>query len=106
MVTPRDMDKILSLLRRVYNVVIIDTPTDARRRRSSRSSTAADMILQVITWDSTTLHNTRAMAETFHAIGYPPDKLRYLLNRADSTGGLDPDGARRASWGASPTSRS
>jgi Flp pilus assembly CpaE family ATPase len=31
------------------------------------------------------------MAETFHAIGYPPHKLRYLLNRADSSGGLGPE---------------
>jgi pilus assembly protein CpaE len=26
MITPRDLDKVLSLLRRVYNVVVIDTP--------------------------------------------------------------------------------
>ena len=30
------------------------------------------------------------MAEFFRTIGYPPTKVRYLLNRADSTGGIDP----------------
>ncbi len=27
------------------------------------------------------------------SIGYPPTKVRYLVNRADSTGGIDPDDA-------------
>ena len=27
MITTRDLDKVLSLLRRVYNIVIIDTPS-------------------------------------------------------------------------------
>ncbi|MGZ3587265.1 MAG: response regulator [Candidatus Limnocylindrales bacterium] len=90
MVTPRDIDKILSLLRRVYNAVIIDTPT-AMSDVVLSFLDIADAILQVITWDSTTLYNTRAMADTFAAIGYPPAKLRYVLNRADSSGGLGPE---------------
>ena len=90
MVTPRDVGKILSLLRRVYNVAIIDTPTALGDVVLSLLD-SSDLILQVITWDSTTLHNTRAMAETFNAIGYPAAKLRLLLNRADSSGGLGPD---------------
>ena len=87
MITPRDLDKVLSLLRRVYNVVVIDTPATLGDVVLSLLD-AADVILQVVTWDSTTLHNTRAMGDTFRAIGYPPGKLRYLLNRADANGGL------------------
>ena len=34
--------------------------------------------------------------ETFRAIGYPPDKVQYLINRADSAGGMSPDELRRA----------
>ena len=90
MVTPRDVGKILSLLRRVYNVAIIDTPTALGDVVLSLLD-SSDLILQVITWDSTTLHNTHAMAETFNAIGYPAAKLRLLLNRADSSGGLGAD---------------
>ena len=30
------------------------------------------------------------MADAFRMIGYPPSKVRYLVNRADSTGGIDP----------------
>ncbi len=90
MVTPRDIDKILSLLRRVYDVAVIDTPT-AIGEVVLAFLDSSDAILQVITWDSTTLSNTRAMAETFNAIGYPAAKLRLLLNRADSSGGLGPE---------------
>ena len=50
---------------------------------------AADTILEVVSWDSTTIHSTMVMADAFRAIGYPPTKVRYLVNRADSTGGYD-----------------
>jgi pilus assembly protein CpaE len=89
MVTVRDLEKVLSILRRVYNIVVIDTPT-----MLSESVLAcldsSDGIINIVTSDITTLHNTRAVAETFASIGYPPGKVRYLLNRADSTGGIDP----------------
>ena len=51
---------------------------------------ASDTILEVVTYDSTTIHSTMVMADAFRMIGYPPTKVRYLVNRADSTGGIDP----------------
>jgi pilus assembly protein CpaE len=89
MVTTRDLEKVLSLLKRVYNIVIIDTPTTLNDSVLAYLD-ASDGILHVVTYDSTTISNTKAIAKTFQAIGYPPDKIRYLLNRADSTGGMDP----------------
>ena len=90
MVTIRDIDKVLSLLRRVYG-----SSSSTWRRCSttstSRSSTRRDTILEIVTYDSTTIRNTVAMAEAFQKIGYPPTKVRYLVNRADSSGGIDPD---------------
>ncbi len=62
---------------------------------------AADVILQVITYDSTTIRNTISVSETFRAIGYPASKVQYVLNRADSAGGLDP-GVVRAAIGRDP----
>ena len=47
---------------------------------------ASDAIIEIVTYDSTTIHNTIAMAETFRSIGYPASKVRYLVNRADSAG--------------------
>ena len=45
---------------------------------------ASDTIIEIVTYDSTTIHNTIAMAETFRAIGYPASKVQYLVNRADA----------------------
>lgn len=88
MVTVRDVDKILSLLRRVYEVVVIDTPA-ALTDTTLSFLDACDTIVEIVTFDSTTIHNTLAMADTFRSIGYPPSKVRYLVNRADSSGGMD-----------------
>ena len=89
MITTRDLDKALSLLKRVYNIVIIDTPTSINDSVLAFLD-ASDSILHIVTYDSTTIYNTRAMIRTFQAIGYPPEKVRYVLNRADSPGGMDP----------------
>jgi pilus assembly protein CpaE len=90
MVTVRDLEKTLSLLRRVYEVVIVDTPAVVNDVNLAFLDTA-DTILEVVTYDSTAIHSTMVMADAFRMIGYPPTKVRYLVNRADSTGGFDPD---------------
>jgi len=95
MVTPRDLDKILSLLRRVYNVVVIDMSSYLNDMNLAFLD-ASDTIVEIVTYDSTTIHNTVAMADTFRAIGYPASKVRYLVNRADSPGGIDPGDLERA----------
>jgi pilus assembly protein CpaE len=57
---------------------------------------ASDTIIEIVTYDSTTIHNTIAMADTFRSIGYPASKVRYLINRADSAGGIEADDLHRA----------
>jgi pilus assembly protein CpaE len=89
MVTVRDLEKVLSLLRRVYEVVIVDTPAVVNDINLAFLD-ASDTILEVVTYDSTTIHSTMVMADAFRMIGYPATKVRYLVNRADSTGGIDP----------------
>lgn len=95
MVTTRDMEKVLSLLRRLYDVVIIDMSV-ALDELNLTLLDRADTILEIVTYDSTTISNTIALADTFRTIGYPPSKVRYLLNRADSNGGIDPDDLAKA----------
>ena len=90
MVTVRDLEKTLSLLRRVYEVVIVDTPAVVNDINLAFLD-ASDTILEIVTYDSTTIHSTMVMADAFRMIGYPPTKVRYLVNRADSTGGFDPE---------------
>lgn len=88
MVTTRDVEKVLSLIRQLYEFVIIDT-------RAALSEDvlvfldSADLILQVLTYDSMAIRSLAMSAETFAAIGYPASKLSTILNRADAAGGFD-----------------
>ena len=95
MVSVRDVDKVVSLLRRVYQVVVIDMPASLGDV-SLAILDAADTILEIVTYDSTTIRNTLAVADAFRAIGYPAGKVRYVVNRADSAGGIRPDDLARA----------
>jgi pilus assembly protein CpaE len=95
MITARDVDKVLSLLRRLYDTVIVDMSV-ALDELNLALFDRADVILEIVTYDSTTIHNTIAMADTFRVIGYPPTKVQYLLNRADSNAGIDPADLTRA----------
>jgi len=87
MVTVRDIEKSLSILRQLYQFVVIDT-------RAGLGDDvlvfldASDLILQVLTYDSMAIRNLAMAGEAFDAIGYPPTKLATVLNRSDSTGGI------------------
>jgi pilus assembly protein CpaE len=95
MVSTRDVDKTLSLLRRVYQAVVIDMSSFINDINLAFLD-ASDSIIEIVTYDSTTIHNTIAMADTFRSIGYPASKVRYLVNRADSAGGIEADDLHRA----------
>jgi pilus assembly protein CpaE len=95
MINPRDIDKILSLLRRVYGAVVIDMSSMITDINLAFLD-ASDSIVEIVTYDSTTIHNTIAMADTFRSIGYEASKVRYLVNRADSPGGITPESLQHA----------
>jgi pilus assembly protein CpaE len=91
----RDLEKTLSLMRRIYDLVIVDTGVGLGELTLALLD-QADTILEVVTYDATTIRNTIAMAETFQKIGYPPSKVRYLVNRADASAGINPADLRTA----------
>jgi len=95
MITTRDIDKILGLLRRIYGVVVIDMSSAISELNLAFLDTS-DTIVEIVTYDSTTIHNTIAVADTFRMIGYPASKVRYLVNRADSAGGIAEEDLARA----------
>jgi pilus assembly protein CpaE len=95
MITTRDLDKIVSLLRRVYGAIVIDM-SSALNDINLAFLDLSDTIVEIVTYDSTTIHNTMAVADAFRMIGYPASKVRYLVNRADSAGGIDPGDLERA----------
>jgi pilus assembly protein CpaE len=95
MVTARDLEKTISLLRRLYEAIIIDTPATLTETTLALLD-GSDVVLSIVTYDSTTIHNTIAVAEVFASIGYPPEKVHFLVNRADSSGGIGKDELMRA----------
>jgi pilus assembly protein CpaE len=95
MISARDIDKVLSLLRRVYGSIVIDM-SSALSDINLGFLDLSDTIIEIVTYDSTTIHNTVSVADTFRMIGYPASKVRYLVNRSDSEGGIDPADLERA----------
>ena len=95
MVLIRDIEKTLSLMRRLFDLVIVDTGVGLDELTLALLD-QADTILEIVTYDATTIRNTIAMAETFQKIGYPPSKVQYLVNRADAAAGIDPSDLRQA----------
>lgn len=87
MITMRDIEKALSILRQLYEFVIVDT------RASLQEDVlvfldASDIILQILTYDAMAIRSLAMARETFGAIGYPSSKLMIVLNRSDATGGF------------------
>jgi len=95
MVTVRDIEKAISILRRLYGAVVVDMPS-ALGDIPLTILDAADTILEIVTYDATTIRSTLALAEAFRAIGYPPTKVQYVINRADSSGGIAAEDLTRA----------
>jgi pilus assembly protein CpaE len=95
MVLIRDLEKTLSLMRRLYDLVIVDTGVGLDELTLALLD-QADTILEIVTYDATTIRNTIAMAETFQKIGYPASKVQYLVNRGDAPAGIDPNDLRVA----------
>ncbi len=100
LVTTRDIEKILDMLRRTYHVVVLDTPSSLSETTLAFLD-AADVIVQVVTPETATLDVTRLAAEAFIGIGYPASKLQLLLNRADTMGSLSREQIR-AVFGRDP----
>ena len=90
MITPRDIERLLSLMRKVYNVVLIDTATTVDDMVLAYFD-GSDALVQVVNYEWMALQRTRAMTETLDAISYPAARLRYLVNRSDSSGGMPRD---------------
>ena len=87
MVTVRDIEKALSIIRQVYEVIVVDT-RPALSDDVLAFMDASDLILEVLAYDSMAIRALAMSDEAFAAIGYPPTKLATVLNRSDSTGGF------------------
>jgi pilus assembly protein CpaE len=87
MLSARDVEKVLSILRRVYPMIVVDL-SSAINDVNLVFLDSATTVLVIVTAESTTIRNVASAAETFRAIGYSATKLHYLLNRSDAAGAL------------------
>jgi pilus assembly protein CpaE len=87
MILARDLEKIISLMRRLYNIVIIDTASIVDDTLLAFLD-ASDELILVLTYETVALNQARQMTNTLTAAGYPAQRIRYLVNRSDATGGL------------------
>jgi pilus assembly protein CpaE len=107
MVSPRDVEKVLSVLRRLYDLIMVDVGVTLDELNLAFLD-QADTILQIVVQEHATLRNTSAVGETFAKIGYPPEKVRFLVNRAEKGGsesrdlanaiGREPDHSVGSDW--------
>lgn len=95
LMTDRDLAVVFDLLRRTYQAIVIDTSSSLDGATLTMLD-AADVVLQVVTPDPATIESARVANQTFGEIGYPPGKLRWLVNRFGSVGGFGPDRMARA----------
>jgi pilus assembly protein CpaE len=81
--------KLLSVMRDMFDYVVIDTPP-AFTDQVLAAFDASDLVVLLATLDIPALKNLKLSLETLELLNYPKDKLRVMLNRADSKVGLDP----------------
>jgi pilus assembly protein CpaE len=89
MIGAADVEKALSFLRRLYDAIVIDMPSTLNDTTLALLD-GSDVVLQIVTYDHTTIRNTVVAAEAFRAMGYAPERIKYVVNRSDASSGMDP----------------
>jgi pilus assembly protein CpaE len=86
--------EVYSVLRSSFDYVLVDTPPGFTPEviASIDSSTAICMVGML---DSLSLKNTKLGLETLDLMGYDPDRVQLVLNRADSRVGITRDDVTR-----------
>jgi pilus assembly protein CpaE len=89
LVTETKLGKLLEVARESYDVIVVDTspffhgPMLATLDRT-------DELLLVCSLDVPTLKNVRLALQTLELLSFPPDRIRLVLNRANSKVGMKP----------------
>ncbi len=81
------VQKIIDILRAEFDYVVIDTPP-ALDDNVLAAFDRSDLVALLATLDIPALKNLKLTLETLDLIGYPRERLRIILNRADSKVGL------------------
>jgi pilus assembly protein CpaE len=87
LIGPSAVKKVIDRMRKDFDLVVVDCPS------SFNDSTLAvldesDLILTLLTLEITSVKNMRLFLEVCEQLGYGEEKIRLVLNRADSTLGI------------------
>ncbi len=87
LINPPSIKKVLEALRGEYEVIVVDCPSSFNETTLAVLD-EADLILTLLTLEITSVKNMRLFLEVCEQLGYGPEKIRLVLNRADSTLGI------------------
>jgi pilus assembly protein CpaE len=80
--------ELLQVLRRMYDVVVLDTPP-ALTEHVLAAFDASDLFVLLATLDVPALKNLKVSLDTLDLLGYPRESRLLVLNRADARVGLE-----------------
>jgi len=80
---------ILGMMRTMFDYIIVDTAPSFTDAMLSVLD-AADQILVISSMDLPTIKNVKLCLEIMESLEYNRDKIKVVLNRADSLGGMEP----------------
>jgi pilus assembly protein CpaE len=96
---------VVSIMTGVFDVIVIDTRPSFDELNLALFD-IADAILLVVTMDMTAIKDARQFVEVTDLLGYPPDRVRLVLNRTNQYSGIPEkeigDSLRRPLWASIP----
>ncbi len=87
LITPTVVKRVLEALRREHDLVIVDC-TSWFNETTLAILDAADSVLTVLSLEITSIKNMRLFLEVAEQLGYEQNKVKLVLNRADSSLGI------------------
>jgi pilus assembly protein CpaE len=87
LIGPLAVKRVLQGLRGSFDLVVVDCPSTFNEPTLAVLD-EADLILTLLTLEITSVKNMRLFLEVCEQLGYGPEKIRLVLNRADSTLGI------------------
>ena len=87
LITPSGIRRVLDALRRGHDLVIVDCTSWFNETTLAILDTA-DIVLTMLSLEITSIKNMRLFLEVAEQLGYDQDKVKLVLNRADSSLGI------------------
>ena len=87
LVKSENIERVLSLLQSMYDIVIIDSST-AFNEVMAKAFEVADIALLITTLDIPAIKNLKLVMGTLDSLNFPPSRRRVILNRADQKIGI------------------